>query len=529
MDAISTVFLGLLALGVDLAIASALAAVVALVADTALFVPVLTLALALLLLVWQSTPFLLGSFETPFDLSRLRHFPVSVRELYAIDVVFGAVDPIVLLGAIPLAAIFLAAASADSVSAFEAAHAAVAFGLFNVALLRLVRRLAVRLFANRRRREAGAIVVLVLVLAVAGLLQLGASERIELVPEEVETPEQIVELLEPQVRATADALWWTPPGAAARAATGAPWLSFATGALAAGLLAVDYRRLAAEHETGAERAGAPAAPAPRAPGAGVPRLAEPEAPGRPSLLARLAGETVAAVFVKDLRYLLRSPFALQTTIGSLFATFLFALFVATDFTDPRFLSQRIAGLYFYTLLICSQLYSNTFGLDGHGAKLYFTAPAPIRRVLAGKNLAILVLIAVQMAIITVVMSLLAGPLGAGAIARALLVCAAGLPIMLGIGNLMSALRPRAINPKKIFEKRQPASVGLAIFGASIMVALFSAIGPFVGWLTGSVALEVGIVGAEIAVAVAVYVALLNRAVRTLEQNVDGFFDSLLKR
>jgi len=104
----------------------------------------------------------------------------------------------------------------------------------------------------------------------------------------------------------------------------------------------------------------------------------------------------------------------------------------------------------YALMLLGQVsYLNTFGFDRSAVQVYFSVPVSIAQSLAGKNIAVVLFIAVEMLAVTLAAFLLRIRIAPGNVAEAFLVTPIVAVYLLAIGNLSSVHFPRALNPERV--------------------------------------------------------------------------------
>jgi ABC-2 type transport system permease protein len=104
----------------------------------------------------------------------------------------------------------------------------------------------------------------------------------------------------------------------------------------------------------------------------------------------------------------------------------------------------------YSLTLLGQVsFWNCFGFDRSAALIYFVAPQPLAKTFAGKNVAALVFIYLEVFILAGVTSLFGVNPGAGQILETLLVVGICSLYMLALGNISSVQYPRGLNPERV--------------------------------------------------------------------------------
>jgi ABC-2 type transport system permease protein len=109
---------------------------------------------------------------------------------------------------------------------------------------------------------------------------------------------------------------------------------------------------------------------------------------------------------------------------------------------------------------------NVFGFDRSATQLYFTAPVPFSRVLAGKNLAAAVLVALEVSLVAVVCLLLGLPIGGAKILETYAVVLVLCLYLLATGNLSSLYYPRALDPDQTWGRASAGrfqALGMLLF------------------------------------------------------------------
>jgi ABC-2 type transport system permease protein len=104
----------------------------------------------------------------------------------------------------------------------------------------------------------------------------------------------------------------------------------------------------------------------------------------------------------------------------------------------------------YSLTLLGQVsFWNCFGFDRSAALIYFAAPQPLAKTFAGKNVAALVFIYLEVFILAGVTSLFGVNPGAAQMLETLLVIGVCSLYMLALGNISSVQYPRGLNPERV--------------------------------------------------------------------------------
>ena len=179
-------------------------------------------------------------------------------------------------------------------------------------------------------------------------------------------------------------------------------------------------------------------------------------------------DPMAAIVEKELRTLSRTPrFRLVFIMG-----FSFGLIVWLPITlggghghGSSIVSDHFLTIVsVYALMLLGQVsYLNTFGFDRSAAQVYFSAPVSLAQSLAGKNVAAVLFILVEMVAVTLASLVLRIRLAPGNIAEAFLVTAIVAVYLLAIGNLSSVHFPRAMNPERVSQGGAASRMQALIF------------------------------------------------------------------
>ncbi|MCA1626495.1 MAG: hypothetical protein LC742_00810, partial [Acidobacteria bacterium] len=360
---------------------------------------VLFILFATIYLTWATVPLSLGG-GGQFAPGRMLLYPISLRKLFALDLLSELTSLASIFAAPAVCAIALGAGLASGRIGRSLVVAACAL-VFGVALSKLLATSVGALIQARRTRGEALLALVGAAAAFTGVL-FGQSER----------------LLE-GAQSFPAALRWTPPGAAALALAGASgaggdnnfWFAVAlllTYAAAAIMLAywIAKRSLASSGIEARKRETRDAALA--------------------RTRAALAGWSLpfvspqlSSVVEKELRYALRNaqlrvmalmPFVLTLSfslIGTRRGGESFSLF--GEFA-PYMEGSRSALSLLYVFMIMSSLSGNLFAFDGGGMRTLVLSPVERRTILSGKNLAVLIVSFFVSALVTAFNGLLYGGL-----------------------------------------------------------------------------------------------------------------------
>jgi hypothetical protein len=389
------------------------------------------------------------------------------------------------------------------------------FVVFNVTLERLIGSWLERLLSRRRTRELfiGLFVLSMISLNFISPLvnRYGAAARpafLRLLPYFV----------------------WLPPSLAGRAIASVAQLQPAGFLLsAAGLLlyvlvfsALLRSRFAAQYR-GEElsETAAPVRPAVR------PIASKDDGPDRLSLLS----PQVAAVLRKEFRYLTRNGFTFLTLLLPPMLVFIFSMNftgrhptwgkgVSADFFFP--------GMMAYLILILMAPAYNSFAYEGRGIQTYFTAPLRFRVVFLGKNIMLVTVLALEMALS---LSMLAWRVGLPSLHMLVATVAAMVFTIIGqltVANWSSLSFPRKLEFGQMRGQRQSGMAVLVAFGSQILLGGVSAVILFSGRWTGNPWLPAEAFALLAAAAVGGYFASLDPLTQLAEKKKETLIEALCR-
>src|SRR5580658_6814045 len=184
---------------------------------------------------------------------------------------------------------------------------------------------------------------------------------------------------------------------------------------------------------------------------------------------------VAAVFEKEIRYLLRSGPMLLTLIMPLFVLFIFRLGPMGSKTGhaggffartPDMAFPAAAG---YTLLMLTNLAYNNFGGDAGGIQFFYASPVSFREIVLGKNLTHASILAVEIVIAWIAVSFLYGRPALDVTIAALAGLLFAAPVNFSAGNLLSIYAPKKLDYSAFGRQRASQSTVLISLGVQIFV------------------------------------------------------------
>jgi ABC-2 type transport system permease protein len=167
---------------------------------------------------------------------------------------------------------------------------------------------------------------------------------------------------------------------------------------------------------------------------------------------------IAAVFEKDLRYLMRSGPMLYNLAAPLVMVFVFggAFRGAGQFSSLRLQYALPLGLV-WAFFGLARLICNNLGMEGDGIQFYFISPTPLRTVVLGKNFLHLILFLLEAALISGLVVFRFGRPSLSIAAATLAWLVFAVPANFAIGNLLSITMPYRINMSRI--RRETGALG----------------------------------------------------------------------
>jgi len=224
---------------------------------------------------------------------------------------------------------------------------------------------------------------------------------------------------------------------------------------------------------------------------------------------------VAAVFEKEVRYLLRSGPMLLTLIMPIFVLIIlrFGALNAAKQSGAAFThlpDMAFPGAAAYTLLMLTNLVCNSFGGDAAGIQFFFAAPVTFRQIVLAKNLTHAGILAVETVVAWIAVSFLYGPPTLSVTVAALAGLLFAAPLNFAVGNLLSIHAPKKVDYSS-FRHQKPSQMSVLI---SMAVQLFViGVGVTVFWIArhyGNFWIATVILLALAGISLAAYRMILNR-------------------
>jgi len=442
--------------------------------------PLLSGELWLVYLVWLLFPLVISGFGAEADPVSLLRFPLRYSTFVLLALAHGVFDPVASACLYWLAAMLLGIAVASLSALRWAIPAFAVLALLNLLINRAIYAWLSRWMAQRRTRE---------ILGAAGILLAISAQFI--------TPlaNRYGHRALPGVTRLVSAVRALPPSMAAATVTfgRAGYLGKACAEFL-GLLAycgvVGWFlaiRLRAEYR--GENLSEARRPS-----------AEARAPVRAGWNVTGVSPTVAALFEKDLRYLLRNTMAYLTLLTP--ALIILALSMGRRGSPNPKITGIILGssTYFpmgvaYVLLTVVGLAYNSMAYDGPGLPILFAAPIRFRDVMVAKNLLHSIVFSAEVILVFVLVQLVGGHCPPAIVGLTLAGALWAFLMNLTAGNLVSLYFPRKLKPGQMRRQQGSGMAVLVTLGVQVVVGgLATGLYLFSRWAGNIVWCGAGLVG-----------------------------------
>ena len=379
-------------------------------------------------LYWQVMPIVSASMGSALDMRKLMAYPVPHRKLFQVEILLrltaGAEMVMVLAGG--AAGLF----RNPRTSGWPVVPAVLAYIAFNLLLASGTRSMLDRLLSKRKVREALIFLIFMVWMLPRFLFVTGHRPN-----------------LPGGWRRFLDTAAW-PWTAAAWAALGRSEFAALLSLVVWSLAAAWFGRVQFERNLRFDAVAAQATPLRNGTS---PWQAAAEAFYR--FPARWLRDPVAAIVEKELRSLSRTPrYRMVFVMGFSFGLMVWLPLILGNRgeRDSALSHHFLTVVCVYALTLLGQVsFWNCFGFDRSAALIFFAAPQPLARVFAGKNLAALVFIYLEVVILAGVTSLFGVNFGVGQLLETIIVIGVCSLYMLALGNLSSVQYPRALNPERV--------------------------------------------------------------------------------
>ena len=403
----------------------------------------LAVFLWIIFLFWQVFPIMATAFTSNPDATDLLRFPLSYSSYFLVRLAYGAFDPASAIGSLWSFGILVGVSFAKPALLPWALLVLLAFAVFNLLFMQMIFAWVERWLSQRRTREIMGVLFIVLILSIQLIGPLtrhfGATSRPQV--------QRFVEVLAPVQGIL-------PPGLAADAIVQGiyPQWQAAVSSLAllcAFVLIIGYClhvRLLAQYR-----------------GENLSEVAIPSAVAKDKQLRlgwNLSGfaTPVAAVFEKEIRYLLRSGPMLLTLIMPVFMLIVFRFGALNSARHAGNFLGRTPDLAFpvaaaYTLLMLTNLVYNNFGGDAGGIQFFYASPVSFRDIVLAKNLMHAGILAVETLVAWIAVSSFYGRPALNMTIATLAGLLFAAPINFAIGNLLSIYSPKKLDYSKFGRQR----------------------------------------------------------------------------
>jgi ABC-2 type transport system permease protein len=399
---------------------------------------------------WQIFPVMATAFGNNADSSDLLRFPLSYGSYFLVRLAYGAFDPASAIGGLWSFGIVVGVSSAKPVLFPWTLLVLVAFAAFNLLFMQMIFAWVERWLAQRRTREIMGILFVLLMLSFQLIGPLTGRYGKRARPE----VHKVVEVLAP-------VQGLLPPGLAADALVQSIYPQWPVALSSFALLcafaaATGYGlhvRLLAQYrgENLNESAAASTLPRDRQLRLGwkLPGFATP----------------VAAVFEKEVRYLLRSGPMLLTLIMPIFALLVFRLGAMNSARRSVSFLTHAPDLAFplaaaYMLLMLTNLVYNTFGGDAGGIQFFYASPVSFRDIVLAKNLTHISILVVEMILAWIAVAFLYGRPALDITIATLAGLLFAVPLNFAVGNVLSLYSPKRLDYSKFGGQRASQTTAL---------------------------------------------------------------------
>ncbi len=453
---------------------------------------------------WQVFPIMATAFTNNPDSSDLLRFPLSYASYFLVRLAYGACDPATALGSLWSFGILVGVGFAKPELLPWALLILVVFALFNLLFMQMIFAWVERWLAQRRTREIMGILFVLLMLSFQLIGPVVSHFEKRPGPGVQHNVQRYIDIVAPLQG-------MLPPGLAADAIAQAVYSRFMTAfsslvLLCAFVLVVGYClrvRLRAQYrgENLSEVGAASVVAKDRSLRLGW------NLPG--------FGAPVAAVFEKEVRYLLRSGPMLLTLIMPLFVLVIFRFGAMNSARHSGVFLSRMPDMAFpaavgYTLLVLTNLAYNNFGGDAGGIQFFYASPVRFRDIVLAKNLTHASILAIEAGLAWIAVSFFYGPPALDVAIASLAGLLFAAPINFSAGNLLSIYSPKKLDYSRFGRQRASQvtvliSLGLQIFVIGLGVAAF-----WIGRHYGNFWIATLILLVLAGITLSVYVMILNR-------------------
>jgi hypothetical protein len=224
---------------------------------------------------------------------------------------------------------------------------------------------------------------------------------------------------------------------------------------------------------------------------------------------------LAAVFEKEIRYLLRSGPMLLTLVMPIFALLIFRFGAMTPDRRSGFFFVHAPDMAFpaaaaYALLMLTNVVCNSFGSDAAGIQFFFASPVNFREIVLAKNLTHAAILAVETALVWIAVSILYGMPALSVTIAALAGLLFAAPLNFSVGNLLSIYSPKKVDYSS-FRNQRPSQTSVLI--CMVLQLFMVGIGALALWIArqyGNYWIATAILMALAGISLPAYWIILNR-------------------
>ena len=448
---------------------------------------------------WQVFPVMATAFTNNPDSGELLRFPLTYRSYFLIRLAYGYFDPASAISTVALFGVLLGTSIARPALFPWALLVLLTFVLFNLVLMQTVFAWLERWLAQRRTRE---IMGVLFILAMLSFQLIGpAIEHLGKGPHpEFSRATQI----------TAQVQALLPPGLAANAMAQVSHGQFPLGALSlivlamvtAGVALLLHLRLRAQFrgENLSEAAARPKVEQVQGLQVGW------NLPG--------LSPSVAAVFEKEVRYLVRSGPMLLTLIMPVFMLIIFRMGPMNPMRQSggfnRTPDMAFPGAAAYGILVLTNLVFNSFGGDAAGMQFFYASPVTFRQIVLAKNLTHASILVFNTAFAWIAVSYLYGTPHFAVSIATLAGLLFAVPLNFTAGNLLSMYSPRKRDFSTFGRQNVSQTTVLASFGVQIVIVGLGIAGFVIARLYQNLWIATLLFLVFAAIAIPIYVSALNR-------------------
>ena len=187
---------------------------------------------------------------------------------------------------------------------------------------------------------------------------------------------------------------------------------------------------------------------------------------------------VAAVFEKEVRYLLRSGPMLLTLIMPFFMLLVFRLGAMNSARHSSAFFTRTPSLAFpvaaaYAILLLTNLVYNNFGGDAAGVQFFYASPVSFRDVVLAKNLTHAGILVLEMFVAWAVVSFLYHRPALDITIATIAALLFATPLNFAVGNVLSLYSPRKIDYAKFGRQSASQLTALASLIIEFLIVAFA--------------------------------------------------------